>query len=107
MAPFHVVVTLAMAACGIGALVGETQGNGNLLWLSYFTGYWVTFAAIATGRMPEGLRNAGAHALRYNARVNAYLSLLTGRYPFSGPPTLEPVETRWAEGTPSPADAPA
>ena len=49
MAPFHVVVTLAMAACGIGALFGEIRGNGNLLWLSFFTGYWVTLAAIVTG----------------------------------------------------------
>ena len=50
------------------------------------------FAALAIGRMPLGLRNAGAHALRYSAQTNAYLTLLTDRYPFAGPPALEPPE---------------
>jgi len=49
MAPFHLAVTLALAACGVGALVGSIQQNGSLLWLSYFTGYWVTLAAMAIG----------------------------------------------------------
>ena len=65
------------------------------------------FAILAIGRMPEGLRNAGAFALRYNAQVVSYLMLLTDRYPFSGPPTLEPAETPWAEPLPAPVDAPA
>jgi len=43
------------------------------------------FAALFTGRMPLGLRNAGAYALRYIAQTNAYLLLLTGAYPYSGP----------------------
>jgi hypothetical protein len=43
------------------------------------------FAALATGRMPTGFRNVGAWALRYGARTNAYLYLLTDRYPYSGP----------------------
>ncbi|HVD41595.1 MAG TPA: DUF4389 domain-containing protein [Solirubrobacterales bacterium] len=43
------------------------------------------FAALFTGRMPLGLRNAGAYALRYLAQANAYLLLLTGAYPYSGP----------------------
>ncbi len=81
--------------------------NGALNWLLIAAGFGGWFAALATGRMPEGLRNAGAHALRYNARVNAYLSLLTGRYPFSGPPTLEPVEIPWAERALAPFDASA
>ncbi len=40
-------------------------------------------------------------------RSVAYGMLVTGRYPFSGPPTLEPVETSWAEPLPAPVDAPA
>jgi hypothetical protein len=71
--------------------------NGALNWLLIASGIGGWFAALAIGRMPKGLRNAGAHALRYNAQVNAYATLLTGRYPFSGPPTLEPVESPWAE----------
>jgi hypothetical protein len=43
------------------------------------------FAALVTGRMPLGLRNAGALALRYMAQANAYLFLITGAYPYSGP----------------------
>ena len=41
--------------------------------------------------MPEGLRNLGVYALRYNGQTFAYLALLTDRYPFSGP-SLEMVE---------------
>jgi hypothetical protein len=43
------------------------------------------FAALALGRMPRGLREAGAYALRYAAQAWAYVFLLTGRYPFSSP----------------------
>jgi ABC-type multidrug transport system fused ATPase/permease subunit len=43
------------------------------------------FAALATGRMPLGLRNAGAFALRYTAQASAYLLLVSPAYPYSGP----------------------
>jgi len=43
------------------------------------------FAALVTGRMPLGLRNAGALALRYLAQTYAYLLLVTAAYPYSGP----------------------
>ncbi len=46
------------------------------------------FASLATGRMPAGLRNLGAYALRYAAQTDGYLFLLTGRYPYSGPAQL-------------------
>jgi hypothetical protein len=55
----------------------------NLMILAGFLGW---FAAVALGRMPLGLRNAGAYALRYSAQASAYaLFLLTDRYPYSGP----------------------
>lgn len=44
------------------------------------------FASLFTARMPEGLRNLGLLALRYSAQTNSYLLLLTGRYPYAGPP---------------------
>jgi hypothetical protein len=47
-----------------------------------FLGWW---AALFTGRMPEGIRNLGAVALRYTGQANAYLFLLTDRYPYSAP----------------------
>lgn len=43
------------------------------------------FAALATGRMPQGLRNVGVYAVRYSAQAHAYGYLLTDRYPYSGP----------------------
>jgi len=43
------------------------------------------FAALATGRMPVGLRNAGAFALRYTAQTSAYVLLASPAYPYSGP----------------------
>jgi Domain of unknown function (DUF4389) len=43
------------------------------------------FASLANARMPLGLRNAGALALRYAAQTNGYLLLLTDAYPYSGP----------------------
>jgi hypothetical protein len=63
--------------------------SGALGWLLYAAAIGGWFAALALGRMPGGLRDAGAHALRYSAQVNAYALLLTERYPFSGPP-VEP-----------------
>lgn len=43
------------------------------------------FASLATGRMPLGLRNAGALAVRYRAQTAGYFYLVTGSYPYSGP----------------------
>jgi Domain of unknown function (DUF4389) len=43
------------------------------------------FAALATARMPRGLRNAGALSLRYHAQTLGYLLLLSDSYPYGGP----------------------
>ncbi|HEY7935079.1 MAG TPA: DUF4389 domain-containing protein [Solirubrobacteraceae bacterium] len=50
------------------------------------------FVSLITGRMPQGLRNAGALALRYSAQTTAYLFLLTDVYPYAGP-TAEAQQT--------------
>jgi Domain of unknown function (DUF4389) len=55
---------------------------GGLLSIVALLGW---FAALATGRMPLGMRNAGALALRYAAQANGYALLLTDSYPYSGP----------------------
>jgi hypothetical protein len=54
------------------------------------------FVGLITGRMPVGLRNAGAFALRYAAQTNAYVLLVSPAYPYSGPcleraPAAEPA----------------
>lgn len=39
------------------------------------------FIALVTGRVPEGLRNFAAFALRFETQTYAYVLLLTGKYP--------------------------
>jgi len=55
---------------------------GGLVSVAALLGW---FSALARGRMPRGLRNAGALALRYQAQTHGYLLLLTDAYPYSGP----------------------
>ena len=55
---------------------------GAALYVVAFLGWW---AALATGRMPRGLRDLGAAAIRYNAQTYAYLLLVTPRYPYASP----------------------
>ena len=55
---------------------------GYLLFVIWFLGW---FAALATGRMPPGFRDAGAASIRYTAQTYAYTLLLTSRYPNSSP----------------------
>jgi uncharacterized protein DUF4389 len=66
-------------------LVGATYFG--LLLLVAVLGW---FAALFTGRMPQGLRNAGALAIRYYAQTYGYLFFVTGRYPYSGPTAEAP-----------------
>lgn len=47
-----------------------------------FLGWW---HALATGRVPEGIRNLGASCLRYSAQASTYLLLCTDRYPYGAP----------------------
>jgi hypothetical protein len=65
----------------LGALSGALTIVALLGW----------FVGLIKAEMPEGMRNLGAFALRYNGQALAYLALLTDRYPFSGP-SLELVE---------------
>ncbi|HWF31145.1 MAG TPA: DUF4389 domain-containing protein [Solirubrobacteraceae bacterium] len=53
-----------------------------------FVGVLAWFSALARGRVPLGLRNAGALALRYQSQVFSYALLLTDVYPYSGPVLL-------------------
>jgi hypothetical protein len=52
--------------------------------LNYLSGAIAIFAwfvCLALGRMPEGMRNLQAFSLRYHVQAQAYLYLLTDRYP--------------------------
>jgi len=63
---------------------------GTLLFSVAVLGW---FASLFTGKMPLGLRNAGALALRYTAQAYGYLLLLTDAYPYSGPNVAPPPLT--------------
>jgi len=64
------------------------------------------FAALVTGSMPEGLRNAGALALGYGVQLGGYLLLLTDSYPYSGPYVRAQTGPDPSPGGPLPALAP-
>jgi hypothetical protein len=57
-------------------------GLGGALFVAGVLGW---FVGLFLGRMPDGLRNMGAYALRYLGQMYAYLYLLTARYPDAGP----------------------
>ena len=50
------------------------------------------FAALATGRMPTGLRNLGAFCIRYHSQTNAYWFILTDAYPHASPALRPPPD---------------
>jgi Domain of unknown function (DUF4389) len=75
------LVTLFRLVLAFPALI-VAGGLGGALWTAGVLGW---FVALFLGRMPDGLRNLGAYALRYAGQVYAYLYLVTPRYPDSGP----------------------
>ena len=69
----------------VGSGRGKTKsgsGGGTLLLVCAFLGW---FASLARGRMPKGLRDAGAYAIGFTAQSSAYLLLVTERYPNADP----------------------
>jgi hypothetical protein len=62
-----------------------------LLYLLFVIAILGWFSALATGRMPLGMRNAGAAAIRYVSQTQAYLLLLTSQYPHSSPSLRPPA----------------
>jgi hypothetical protein len=92
-------VLLAIPALMIaGALTsGRVTGSGanyglGLAGVAAVLGW---FVGVAQARMPRGLRDAIAYGLSYAAQLDAYLFLLTDRYPDSDPQTaLAELPTR-------------
>jgi hypothetical protein len=78
------VIPAAMLAGTLASSGGRAGGSSisGLLGTLAFLGW---FAALARARMPRGLRDAGAYALAYSAQLDAYLFLLTDRYPNADP----------------------
>jgi hypothetical protein len=59
--------------------------SGGLNGVAVLAAIYSWFHAMLRGRVPRGLRNVGAFALRYNAQMVGYTGLLTHRYPYTGP----------------------
>lgn len=55
---------------------------GGVVAVIAFLAWWY---ALATARMPEGMRNLGASCLRYSAQTYAYALLVTSAYPYAAP----------------------
>ena len=51
----------------------------------YISGFFIWWVALFTGKAPAGLRDLQVYGLRYQAQVNAYLFLITDRYPSASP----------------------
>jgi hypothetical protein len=65
--------------------------SGTLSWVLFLVAIFGWFVGLFLGRMPLGLRNLGAYAIRYSAETNAYFFLLTDVYPYSGPWEFAPL----------------
>jgi hypothetical protein len=50
-------------------------------YLTEIVAFFAWFVCLALGRMPEGMRNLLAFSIRYHAQTQAYVYLLTQRYP--------------------------
>jgi Domain of unknown function (DUF4389) len=94
-------ILLSLAVGGrfsFGGSFGRTGGTTSRGYSSSFSGFsgglatvssvlgW--FASVAQGRMPKGLRDAGAYSVGYSAQVLAYLLFVTDRYPNADPTAL-------------------
>ena len=84
-------IVLAIPAFMIaGALTSgsaRTYGANYSYGLATVAALLAWFAAVAQARLPRGLRDVVAYGLSYSAQVDAYLFLLTDRYPNSDPQT--------------------
>jgi hypothetical protein len=89
----HRLKTLFRLFLAIPVFIISGTLNGALFFVAIFG--W--FVGLFLGRMPFGLRNLGAYAIRYGAETNAYFFLLTDVYPYSGP---------WEFAPPRPAPPP-
>ena len=59
--------------------------NGALAGVCSVLGW---FAILVRGRMPKGLRDAGAYSVGYTAQMLAYVLLVTDRYPNADPTAM-------------------
>jgi Domain of unknown function (DUF4389) len=56
-----------------------------LIHALFVAAFFTWFVALVRGEAPWGMRNLMAYALRYQSQVNAYVFLITDRYPHASP----------------------
>lgn len=82
------------AALGGGGSVSFSRGRGRTTGgstsgaLALATAILGWFASVVGGRMPKGLRDAGAYSVGYSTQMLAYLLLVTDRYPNADPTAM-------------------
>jgi hypothetical protein len=67
----------------------------TVMFIAAIGAWW---AGLITGRVPEGLHRLLGWAVRYQAQAYAYISLLTDRYPYTGPDgsgRAQPASDEW------------
>jgi hypothetical protein len=86
------LLAAVLTSIGGGRFSSGINVNLGLLGVAALLGW---FVCLARSRMPRGLRDAAAYALAYSAQLDAYLFLLTDRYPNSDPfAALDEIPTR-------------
>jgi len=96
-------ITFFRLFLGLPALL-LAGGLGTVMLLGSI-GAW--FASLFTGRMPAGLRDLIAFALRYDAQTTGYYLIVCDRYPYSGPTLATGPVPVGDTAPPPPASAPA
>lgn len=89
--PAFIVSSVLGGSGGVRIPYRTRQGGvvaGGIGALSATCGFLGWFASLARGRMPKGLRDAGAYGIGYGAQTLAYALLLTDRYPSSDPTAM-------------------
>jgi len=87
------LVTAVIGSGSIGGGGGSSGSGGEADWGFLFSGGGLVvacaflgwFAALALGRMPNGLRDLAGYGIGYTAQTYAYVLLLTDRYPNADP----------------------
>ena len=59
--------------------------GGAFSGVTFLAGIGAWWAALFTGRIPQGLKGLLAWTVRYEAQLYGYFLLLTDRYPYTGP----------------------
>jgi hypothetical protein len=77
-------INLRLPSSGKGGYGSSLSGGA----LGFAVGVLGWFASMVQGRMPKGLRDAGAYSVGYSAQMLAYLLLVTDRYPNADPTAM-------------------